>query len=295
MTSGVKLTGREALAHLDNQITHLYQQKTERGAVKAFCQRHGVPRHRVRLRALALGVAQSMRKEPPWSQEEIDLLEMHYFRTAPSVSALFRRHGFSRTAGAVANKRKRLQFRLEDSEVYTARRLASVMGVNAKVITRWIEKGWLRARRKGTDRKKVQGRDMYQIPRYEIARFIRDNVAMVDICKTDKFWLVDLLAGMHAAITRLRDHTCCECYVEFQAHGNVKFCSKSCQNRHAYKRTRAKMQQEINKCHVCSVEFAGHRNRKYCSKGCLALAQSARRTNQTTTPAQRAAHNGLFR
>jgi len=177
----------------DRKITDLYQKNTKSGAIKDFCKRHGIQKHIVRNRAVELGVVQPMRKETNWSQQEIELLESHYHKTAQAIRQIFTKNGYSRTDTAITVKRKRLKLFIADADIYTAARLAGIMGVDKKVITRWIDKGWLKATRKGTDRTIQQGGDMYQITPKAVRDFIGDNVAIIDIRKIDKFWLVDLL------------------------------------------------------------------------------------------------------
>ncbi len=180
---------------LDQQITHLYQTGIERGAIKAFCKRFGIGRHIVRRRALALGVAQPMKKDGRWTPEEEALLEVNYHRPVDSIRAIFKRHGYSRTETAISLKRKRMKLFIEGSDIYSAYGLAGVMGVDRGVVIRWIEKGLLRATKKGTKRTPQQGGDIYQITHNAAKEFIRDNVGIVDIRKIDKFWLIDLLTN----------------------------------------------------------------------------------------------------
>jgi hypothetical protein len=61
-------------------------------------------------------------------------------------------------------------------------------------VTGWVNKGWLRAARRGTERTPQQGGDEHWIHMRDVRRFVIDNVAAVDFRKVDKFWLVDLLA-----------------------------------------------------------------------------------------------------
>lgn len=70
------------------------------------------------------------------------------------------------------------------------------MGVDAKVVTGWITKGWLKAQRRGTDRTEAQGGDQWWIHRRDVRTFIIQNAAAVDLRKiVDKEWFVDLLAN----------------------------------------------------------------------------------------------------
>ncbi len=181
---------------LDTLIRDLYSKPQPRGAVKTFADKYGMPRHQVRSRALAIGAVQQTRKEPPWSDAEIELLESHYWKNPDNIRQIMSRRGYKRTATAISVKRKRLHLFVADcDDVFTATGLSNIMGIDAKTVTRWIEKGWLKAKKKGTERTERQGGDMWQISRKDLKRFIKENVAVVEIHKADKFWLVDLLAN----------------------------------------------------------------------------------------------------
>ncbi|OGS99804.1 MAG: hypothetical protein A3K04_02350 [Gallionellales bacterium RBG_16_56_9] len=182
-------------ADIDRQITALYQQQTKKGAVKEFCQKYGLQTWQVRRRALKLGVVQLTKKESVWTEAEIDLLGLHYYKTPSNIARIFRHHGYPRSETAIVVKRKRLGLRLTGTDIYSARGIARIMGVECKTVTHWIARGLLHATRRGTRRTELQGGDMHQITHRAAREFIRDNVAIIDLRKIDKFWLVDLLAN----------------------------------------------------------------------------------------------------
>lgn len=179
---------------LDAQIERLYQQR-ERGALQRFCKRYNVPAHQVRRRALALGVIQTRVQDPPWSEAETDLLEAHVGLSAPAIYKRLLKAGYRRSETAIASKRKRLGLRVTGNGVYTARALARIMGVKSNTVVGWIERGWLKAQRRGTLRCAAQGGDHHEITAAQVRRFIIGNVGAVDLARIDKFWLIDLLAG----------------------------------------------------------------------------------------------------
>lgn len=180
--------------HIDSFIRREYPANCEKGAVEALARRLGRPRWWVSKRAVKLGLVPPRRKEPTWSAREVELLSEHAHKSAAALRAILKRNGFSRTVTAVMVRLKREGFDRTDPHRLTARQLGEVMGVDGKTVTRWIDKGWLRAKHRGTDRVAAQGGDQWWIHRRDVARFVVDNVAMVDIRKVEKFWFVDLLA-----------------------------------------------------------------------------------------------------
>jgi hypothetical protein len=110
-------------------------------------------------------------------------------------SAVWAYTPFVRTETAIAVRLKRIGASTEDPDHYTARGLAALFGVDTKVVTGWIEKGWLIAQRRGTARTDQQGGDQWWIHRDQVRRFVTESVAVIDVRKLDKVWFVELLAG----------------------------------------------------------------------------------------------------
>lgn len=181
--------------HIDAAIRRCYQSKPTSGAVNALARRLGRPRYWVGQRARKLGLVMPRFKEPPWSEDEVDLLHLHAHKEPATIMRIFKTGGFTRSATAILVKRNRLDCDTEDPNHCTATGLSKLMGVDAKTVTGWIAKGWLKADRRGTERTPVQGGDMWWIRYAEVRRFVVDNAVAVDIRKVDKFWFIDLLAG----------------------------------------------------------------------------------------------------
>lgn len=180
--------------HIDAFIRREYPASCEKGAVAALASRLGRPRWWVSRRAVALGLVPPRRKEAPWSAAELDIVGENGHRDPQAIGAILKRRGFARTATAIIVKLKRLGIDRADPDHMTACQLAGVMGVDAKTVTRWIDKGWLKAGRRGTDRVAAQGGDQWWIHHKDVARFIVENTAAVDLRKVEKFWFVDVLA-----------------------------------------------------------------------------------------------------
>jgi hypothetical protein len=187
----------ETTKDLDRQIIDHYQTEIGKGSIKKFAARINRPYWWVKKRACVLGVARQVagNKEIDWSDAEIRLLENHSYKHPDVIARIFRANGFKRTATAIVVKRKRLHCDTVDIENYTATQLAGEFGVDIKVITRWIEKGWLKASRRGTSRSKQQGGDMWWIKRKHVRDFVVESIGVVDIRKVDKIWFVDLLTN----------------------------------------------------------------------------------------------------
>jgi hypothetical protein len=191
--------------HTDRMIRDFYA--TRRLAdcdanIRALCQRMGWPRGVIYKRAVELGVARPRKKEPPWSTEEMDLLEEHAHKNLNAIVEILQRHGYKRTAIAVATRRNRYLAGVTDARIgagrYSARAAAVVMGVSENSIRNWIKQGMLRATRRGTARVETQGGDEWEITQPALREFVIEYTAHVPFQRVDKFWLVDLLVGSKA-------------------------------------------------------------------------------------------------
>jgi len=182
---------------IDRMIIDCYRQSPEKGALKKLAKTIARPYWWVKSRAQALGaasVALAGNKEPQWSEAELLLLRKNSCKHPQTISKIFRAHGFKRSATAIVVKRKRLKFDTVDIDVFTARQLAEEFGVDPKVVTGWIRKGWLKAGRMGTARRNPD-EDAYRIKRKSVRNFVVESVGVIDIRKVDKVWFVDLLAN----------------------------------------------------------------------------------------------------
>ena len=182
---------------IDRLIIDCYRQSPERGALKKLAKTIARPYWWVKSRAQALGaasVALAGNKEPQWSEAELVLLQKNSCKHPMVISRIFKANGFQRSPTAIVVKRKRLKLDTVDIGVFTARQLAEEFGVDPKVVTGWIRKGWLKAGRKGTARQNPD-EDAYRIKRRHIREFVVESVGGIDIRKVDKVWFVDLLAN----------------------------------------------------------------------------------------------------
>lgn len=194
-----------ATPEIDEQIRAVYQDITgngtgKAGAVNDLARRLRLPRWWVCKRARNLGLTVPRFKEPNWTDAEDEILgaTMHLKPTA--VRSRLAKAGFRRSKTAISVRRKRVGLKAADAEFcgggfYNANRLAGLLGVDAKTVGGWIRKGWLRAKRRGTERTAAQGGDQWWIKRSDLRAFIRDNAARIDLKKVDQIWFIDFVFG----------------------------------------------------------------------------------------------------
>jgi len=186
---------------MDRAIRELYLNEVgiksvaHAGPVKALARQLGLPRWKISRRALELGVIARQAKEPDWCEEEIDILERNAHLMPGAVQKHLGRAGYRRTVQGIMLKRRRLHISRSSMDGYTSRSLAECFGIDDHSITKWISRGLLKARKRGTARTPQQGGDEWYITERWVRDFIVNNIAVIDIRKVDKYWLVDILAG----------------------------------------------------------------------------------------------------
>ena len=148
------------------------------------------PVHALRLRARQLGVAKT--KERPWTARELSLLQKYSWMSDVGIQRKFAANGYTRTAMAIHIKLKRMRYK-QNNDTYTAHGLSVAMGCDAKAVTRWINLGYLKGQRRGTERTAQQGGDMYVIFERDVREFLVSYPNLYDLGKVDKFWFLDLI------------------------------------------------------------------------------------------------------
>lgn len=181
----------------DAAIRAVYENAPRRNAVKDLADKIGKPRWWVTKRATALGLVVPRFKEAVWTEDEVDLLERNAHKSAAVIERIFRKHGYSRTATSITVKRKRLALGVTVSRqavgLYSANQVATLMGVDAKTVTRWINLGMLKASRRPSARIAAQGGEGFEINAAALRKFIVDNPNSVDLRKVDRLWFIGLL------------------------------------------------------------------------------------------------------
>jgi hypothetical protein len=179
---------------MDEAITKTYQNTTGRGQVNELALVLRMPKWKVSRRAIHLGLVKPAKKEPVWSEREIAFLAKWAHMVPEVIAKKLKSHGYHRTSTAIVLKRRRLRL-LANLEGYNAVTLGDAFGVDPKTVTRWIEKGYLKATKRGTNRTEAQGGDMWWIEEKDIRSFIISHVQIIDFRKIEKHWIVDMLVN----------------------------------------------------------------------------------------------------
>lgn len=181
----------------DEEIRKAYMSKigfSRRPELAHLALKLGIPRWKIQQRARRIGAYQPRIKEPPWSEQELHLLELNAMYACETIQRRMKAAGFMRSIAAIDIKRARMAFR-QQQDPTSCRAVSVCFGVDVHTIMRWIEKGWLRATKKGTKRLAVQGGDEWVIKPKDIRAFVVEHVGVIDLRKVDKFWFVAMLAG----------------------------------------------------------------------------------------------------
>jgi hypothetical protein len=179
---------------LHEKIRKLYQNKTESsGEVRDFAEKHGFPRWKITRYAIAQGWIAKQKKEPDWSEKELELLERSAHQDPEVIRRNLIKAGFTRSLTGIALKRKRMRF-IQNIPGQSAQMLALCLGEDVHFVLKQIRMGRLKAQRRMQQRTPQQGGNTYLIRDKDAREFIIENPELVDLRKVDKFWFIDLLA-----------------------------------------------------------------------------------------------------
>ena len=180
---------------LDDVIKERWPGMSGRGEVAKLANELGVGRHAISARALALGLTNPHKKEPPWTEAEDNLLKSAPVNNPRAAAEYFAAHGFRRTPTAIMVRCKRKKVSLRRADVLSAHGASRILGVDSKAMAAWCVEGLVTAERRGTQRLSQQGGDIWAIKPRELRRFIIQHLERIDIRKVDKFAFVDLLTA----------------------------------------------------------------------------------------------------
>ena len=156
------------------------------------------PRWYVRRRAGEMGLARVI--EPDWTAVEENFVYENYPRLGlKSLQRVLKRAtGVARSTTAIHLKIKRLGMVAADGEGFTLRGLCNFLWAGQemhKIIYRWMEKGWLKGKRRGTLRTKKQGGDQWYFDPAWVRSFIVNHPEEVDLRLVDPKTFISLVAG----------------------------------------------------------------------------------------------------
>lgn len=185
----------ECTPELERRIRERWPSLTAKGATTAFAVELDVPKHWLIRHATRLGLTVQQRKEPNWTAAEDQLMRKVPLHSPERAAAIFKQHGFNRTATAIVVRAKRLALSRRYRETLSATAAARILGVDAKGITALCIGGLLKADKRSTRRLPQQGGDPWSIRREDLRAYVIEQVASIDIRKVDKVLFVDLLVN----------------------------------------------------------------------------------------------------
>ncbi|SRR6266704_1098453 len=148
----------------------------------------GYPRHVIRKWGRELGLARQ--KEPRWTEEDEAYLERNLHRK--SLGDIAKHLG--RTKTAVHLKAKRIGVN-KTQEGYTMRGLCLGLGCDHHKVERWLDRGWIKGKRRQSERTEQQGGDMWLFTDSAIRDLVVNHPLEIDPRRCDWLWMVELLSG----------------------------------------------------------------------------------------------------
>ncbi len=156
------------------------------------------PRYFIRKKAAELGLTRS--KKCRWTQEEEAYLADKYpeYGLKKLQKGLKLKFGVFRSTTAIKLKLRRLHCLSRDGEGFTMRGLCDFLWAgkeNHHLIMRWIEKGWLKGKRRGTLRTQNQGGDSWCFSPENVRSFVIAHPEEIDLRCIDPVSFIRLIAG----------------------------------------------------------------------------------------------------
>lgn len=169
-----------------------------RPGIRLLAKRVGIPHWALKKRARELGLART--KELPWSEPELEILARSPWMSDERLRLKLKAAGYTRTATAIHLKLRRMAFK-KDGGFYSASSLAQALGIDPHAVTRWINRGRLKATFRGTARGEQQNGDIYLIRDKDVRRFVLEHPTDIDLRKVDQLWFLDMVTNGLARTT----------------------------------------------------------------------------------------------
>lgn len=185
----------------DRLLRELYVNgSVAKGSMAALAVKLGRPRQWLRQRAIALGVAASLRG-PNWRPEEDAILEALEGRGPRAMQKALARAGYRRPETAIAARCSRISISagLDRSDVYSGNEIGRLLGIHDhRVITRWIKSGALRAT---AERAPLPPHEVisWRVRRQDLRSWMIANPLLWWPGRCDRYWLVEILSGKEGA------------------------------------------------------------------------------------------------
>lgn len=171
---------------------YLEQRQGDRNALKRASQSLGWSRSAVCKRGAELGISRA--KESPWATREEELLEQFGHLAPSGIQRQLGRYGYQRTIAAIQVKLQRCRIK-RNLDGHSACSLADALGVDVHRVLLWIQRGLLIAERRGTDRTRTQGGDVWWIANHRVRRFLLRAPEEIDLARVEKIWFLDVITG----------------------------------------------------------------------------------------------------
>lgn len=158
--------------------------------LKELAKKLNVYSHTIRSRAIQLGFTNFKKPtEKAWSKEEYDLLDKCVGKYNPKkISKIFKTHGFTRGAVAIAIKLKRLGFslKLDGSEELNLTMLSELMGVDTHFF-------YDNDRLKKLNARKENSQTIFT--KKDISLYLKENPYDYSLARVEPKWFVDMLTN----------------------------------------------------------------------------------------------------
>lgn len=182
---------------LDARIRRFYAQpRRPLGALRDFAATVGRTRQWIRARGIELGCAVGGRRGPGWTDAENAICIEHEGKGARSIQKALQRAGFARSEPAIKEHCRviGISHSLPDPDLYTAKDVGRLLGVEIKTALRWIRLGRLAAKAE-TSAHDPEHIVTWSIRRKDLREFMIRHPGDWEPGRCDRFWLVELLAG----------------------------------------------------------------------------------------------------
>ncbi len=187
-----KYTFTDQIDQLIREAYLLGPDNQQRPGIRLVAKKVGIPHWALKKRARELGLART--KESPWSEAELEILARYAWMSDERLRLKLKAAGHPRTVTAIHLKLKRMSFK-NSGGFYSAHSLAQALGIDAHAVTRWINRGRLKATFRGTARGERQNGDIYLIREKHVRQFVLEHPSEIDLRKVDQLWFLDMLTN----------------------------------------------------------------------------------------------------
>lgn len=156
------------------------------GRAAKIAAKWGWPKWAIKKRAAQLALCYPADRRD-WTAEEEAFLEVHTGRR----TVVWMARKLKRSDTSVVLKLKRMGISRRYREGFTVADLSVCFGVDHHTVDRWIDKGFLRARRRGTN----WTHDAHVVTENDIVRFVRERPMEFRLDKVDQLFFMDLVIG----------------------------------------------------------------------------------------------------